>query len=86
MADDVAFVEVNFALRIQSSVVHGVIITFTQEERLFLLLVFIFFTFIAVGIDDLLYGTYPVHNGDLLIFNLVNYYVSDFYCWSFYEY
>ena len=86
MANDVAFVKVHFALRIQSSVVHGVIITFTQKERLFLLLVFIFFTFIAVGIDDLLYGTYPMHNGDLLIFNLVNYDISDFYCWSFYEY
>ena len=83
MTDNVAFIEVHLSLRVQSSVVYGIIITFTQKERLFLLSILIFF---AVVIIDLLDGTYPVNNRDLLVLDLVNYYVTDFYGRAFYQY
>ena len=82
MANNVAFIEVHLSLRVQSSIVYGIIIAFTQKERLFLLSVLVVF---AVVIVDLLDGTYPVHNWDLLIFDLVNYYVTDFDGRPFYQ-
>lgn len=80
MSHYITFIEIDLALRVQSSIVNWIIITLAQEQCLFLFLLAL--RCFRLRVPDLLYSANPMNNGDLLIFNLIHDYISDFDCGS----
>jgi len=78
MADHVGFVEVNFALGVETTVVYWIIIALAQEQRLLLFLSCSRFAVVRISVPHLLYRADPVYYWNFLIFYLIHDYVANF--------